>query len=74
MSELVERVKAHFSESIQTKITGSDVLAENIAAAKSKAKIRSWNKQPKHCCNADLSGTETHMCRLTDCSSCMLKV
>lgn len=33
MSELVERVKTHFSDSIQTKITSSDVLADNIAAA-----------------------------------------
>ncbi len=33
MSELTERVKTHFSGSIQTKITSSDVLSESIAAA-----------------------------------------
>ena len=33
MSELAERVKTHFSGSIQTKITSSDVLSESIAAA-----------------------------------------
>ena len=33
MLELVERVKTHFSGSIQTKITCSDVLSDSIAQA-----------------------------------------
>lgn len=33
MLELVERVKTHFSGSIQTKITSSDLLADSIAQA-----------------------------------------
>ena len=33
VSELVERVKSHFSESIQTKITSSDLISDSIAKA-----------------------------------------
>lgn len=33
MTELVERVKLQFNESIQAKITSADVLAESVAAA-----------------------------------------